>query len=160
MSVPVPVLESHLRYTAWASRRLVDAAAELTAGELTRDFGTSEKSVLGALVHVFAADRVWLARVQGQTPAKFDPETDMRLATLQSDWPGILDRWLAFAHEPDRVAEYKDLKGNSHRTPVWQIVLHLVNHGTHHRGQVSGMLRAMGKTPPVLDLIHFYRQGL
>jgi len=43
------------------------------------------------------------------------------------------------------------------RTPLWQILLHVVNHATHHRGQVSGFLRAMGHTPPPLDLIAFYR---
>ena len=40
--------------------------------------------------------------------------------------------------------------------PAWQIVMHVVNHGTHHRGAVSGFLRAMGKTPPKLDLIAYY----
>lgn len=161
MSVPASTLQTHLRYTAWASKRLVDLAAELTSAELTRDFGTSEKSVLGTLVHVFAADRIWLARVQGETPAKFlDPDADMRLDVLQTQWAPILDRWQAFAAEPARVAEYKDLKGNPYQTPVWQIILHMVNHGSHHRGQASGMLRAMGKTPPPLDLIQFYRLGL
>ncbi len=55
------------------------------------------------------------------------------------------------------MIEYKDLKGNPYQSPLWQIVLHLVNHGSHHRGQVSGMLRALGKTPPPLDLIAYYR---
>jgi len=42
--------------------------------------------------------------------------------------------------------------------PLWQVVLHAVNHGTHHRGQVSGFLRTLGHTPPVTDLSHFYRR--
>jgi uncharacterized damage-inducible protein DinB len=37
-------------------------------------------------------------------------------------------------------------------------LLHVVNHGTHHRGQVAGFLRSMGRKPPVLDLIAYYRQ--
>ncbi len=80
MSAPTDTLQTHLRYSAWASKRLVDAAAQLTAEELNRDFGTSEKSILGTLVHVFAADRIWLARVEGRVPSRFiDPSTDMRL---------------------------------------------------------------------------------
>jgi len=55
------------------------------------------------------------------------------------------------------VIEYKDMKGRPYSQPVWQILLHLVNHGTHHRGQVSGFLRAMDKTPAPLDLIAYYR---
>jgi uncharacterized damage-inducible protein DinB len=65
-------LLAHLDYTAWASRRLVDAAAQLTPEELTRDFETSDHSVLGTLVHVFAADRIWLSRVTGSpVPTRF-----------------------------------------------------------------------------------------
>ena len=41
---------------------------------------------------------------------------------------------------------------------AWQIVTHVVNHGTHHRGQVSGFLRTMGHTPPPLDLSFYYRE--
>jgi uncharacterized damage-inducible protein DinB len=52
---------------------------------------------------------------------------------------------------------YQDLKGKSWTQPIWQVVLHVVNHGTHHRGQVSGFLRILGHTPPRLDLIEYYR---
>lgn len=157
------ILEGHLDYSAWASQRLVAAAATLGADELTRDFGTADRSVLGTLVHVYAADRVWLGRVEGRPPATFvDPEIDMHLSVLQHEWPALIERWKGrLRAEPDtaRVVDYQDLKGNPYRTPLWQILLHLVNHGTHHRGQVSGFLRSMGHTPPPTDLIAYYRLG-
>ena len=56
------------------------------------------------------------------------------------------------------ICAYQDTRGNSYSSPLWQIVLHVVNHGTHHRGQVSGFLRTMGKVPPPLDLMAFYRE--
>jgi uncharacterized damage-inducible protein DinB len=49
------------------------------------------------------------------------------------------------------------MRGNPWRQPLGQLVLHVVNHGTHHRGQVSGFLRAMGHVPPKLDLVSYYR---
>jgi uncharacterized damage-inducible protein DinB len=55
------------------------------------------------------------------------------------------------------MVDYKDSKGNPYRQPLWQLILHVVNHGTHHRGQASGFLRALGHTPPVLDLVAYYR---
>lgn len=156
-------LRAHLDYTAWANRKLVEAAAQLTPEELTRDFGTSDHSVLGTLVHVFAADRVWLCRVTGApVPERFlDPEKDMHLAVLQNDWRELLERWKQWASalsDTSAAIQYRDMKGNPHQSSAWQIVLHLVNHGTHHRGQVAGFLRTMGHTPPVLDLIMYYRQ--
>lgn len=151
----------HLSYTAWASARLVAAVSALTEEELTRDFGTADKSILGTLVHVFAADRVWLARMRGEVPGRFlDTARDMHLAVLQNDWPALLADWQAFvAAGADLAAPrpYHDLKGNAYSTPLWQVILHLVNHGTHHRGQVAGFLRSMGHVPPPLDLIAYYR---
>jgi uncharacterized damage-inducible protein DinB len=163
MELNADALRTHLDYTAWASTRLVAAASGLTPEELTRDFGTADHSVLGTLVHVYAADRIWLSRIRGNPPARFiDPEKDMRLDVLQNDWPKLLDEWGSWAagltgESAATRLSYKDMKGNAYETPVWQIILHVVNHATHHRGQVSGFLRAMGHTPPPLDLMAYYR---
>jgi len=153
----------HLDYTAWAGQRLLDAVVGLTDEELNRDFGTSEHSVVGTLVHIFAADRVWLYRVAGGENPGFVSAADRSLAVLQNDWPAIHERWRIWAsglsdEAVQRSLDYRDMKGNPWRNPVWQIVLHVVNHGTHHRGQAAGFLRAMGKVPPPLDLIYYYRQ--
>ena len=160
--VDLTALKMHLAYSAWASQRLVEAAAKLSEAELTRDLGTADKSVLGTLVHVFAADRVWLGRVRGTAPARFiDVERDMNMQVLETDWPQVLEGWQAYLNGVAEVrapVSYKDLKGNAYSTPVWQIVLHVVNHATHHRGQAAGFLRTMGHVPPPMDLIFYYRE--
>ena len=162
MSVSVDTLRLHLDYTAWASQRLLDIAAKLSPEELSRDFKTADKTVLDTLVHIYAADRIWLSRVQGERRATFiDPE-DRDLTLLQTEWPALHQRWKLWLRDftddgVARVIAYQDTKGNAYSQPVWQILLHLVNHGTHHRGQISGFLRAMGRTPPPLDLIAYYR---
>ena len=153
----------HLAYTAWASRRLVDAASRLSADELKRDFQTADHSVLGTLVHVFAADRIWLARVTAAAAGPFVSEADYSLAVLQKDWPALHEKWQQWAggvtdESAQRVVSYKDTEGNPYQRVLWQLILHVVNHGTHHRGQVSGFLRTMGQTPPPLDLTAYYRE--
>ncbi|MGA3314924.1 MAG: DinB family protein [Candidatus Korobacteraceae bacterium] len=166
MAMTVDVLRHHLNYTAWASSRLVEAASALNQQELTRDFATADHNVLGTLVHVYAADRLWLGRVEGDPPAPFIvPEQDMNLAVLRSDWPALLERWKRWAallteDSIHRDISYKSAKGDAFVTPIWQIVLHVVNHGTHHRGQASGFMRAMGHIPPSLELTAFYREAL
>jgi uncharacterized damage-inducible protein DinB len=163
MPVSADVLRNHLAYTAWASRRLLDSAAQLPTEQLTRDFGTADRSVLGTLAHVFAADRIWLARLTGAAPTALISDADRQLSVLQKDWPELHARWQRWAagltdENVRAMLDYKDTKGNPYRQPLWQIVLHVVNHGAHHRGQVSGFLRAMGHTPPPLDLIFYYRE--
>jgi uncharacterized damage-inducible protein DinB len=164
--MPAPVtaatLREHLLYSAWASHRLVRAVEHLAPAQLNHDFKTSEHSILGTLVHIFAADRVWLGRVRNEAVAPFLTEADYNLHVLQIDWPLLYERWNEWAATltDDNVADaiaYHDLKGNPYATPIFEIVLHVVNHGTHHRGQVAGFLRALGHTPPPLDLIRYYR---
>jgi uncharacterized damage-inducible protein DinB len=77
----------------------------------------------------------------------------------------LLERWkqwgaLLTEESIHNEISYKDSKGNAFVSPIWQIVLQVVNHGTHHRGQVSGFLRAMGHVPPPVDLIAYYREVL
>jgi uncharacterized damage-inducible protein DinB len=165
LPIPASALQSHLAYTVWASTRLVSAATQLSPQELTHDFKTADHSVLGTLAHIFAADRVWLGRVTKLPPSTFITDRDRRLPVLQDQWPGIHAAWMQWAAgltDQGARAEltYQDLKGNAWTQPIWQIVLHLVNHGTHHRGQVAGFLRALGHVPPPLDLVAFYREKL
>src|SRR5690348_5284682 len=97
--VSAATLREHLAYTAWASHRLVRAVEHLPHDQLTHDFHTSERNLLGTLVHVFGADRIWLARVLGETATNFLTEGDYNLHVLQIDWPLIYEKWQDWAAE-------------------------------------------------------------
>ncbi|HEY1493487.1 MAG TPA: DinB family protein [Candidatus Solibacter sp.] len=149
-------------YSAWASQRLVHAASELSEAELLRNFQTADRSVLGTLVHTFAADRLWLTRLQRSPRPQYSSEADYHLTVLQSEWPEVYRQWdqlLNDLSDDEARADltYQDMRGNTWTQPIWQLVLHVVNHATHHRGQVAGFLRTMGRVPPVLDLVAYYR---
>jgi uncharacterized damage-inducible protein DinB len=163
MPVTPDVLREHLAYTAWATKRLLDAASALNPEELTRDFSTADRSVLGTLVHIFGADRVWLTRVQGAPSTGIPGPDEQNLSFLQSAWPALHEQWFAWAagltaQAPATEITYRDLKGQEWRQPLWQIVLHVVNHATQHRGQVSGFIRSLGHTPPNIDLAFYCRK--
>jgi uncharacterized damage-inducible protein DinB len=163
IAVSAEVLREHLLYTAWASSRLVHAIESLSHDQLTRDFQSSQHSILGTLVHIFSSDRVWLARIRDEPITSLVSDADYNLHVLQIDWPLIHEKWNEWAsgltdESASESISYRDMKGNPHASTAWEIVLHLVNHGTHHRGQVSGFLRAMGHTPPQLDLVRYYRE--
>jgi uncharacterized damage-inducible protein DinB len=153
----------HIFYSGWASRKLLDAALALSEEERRREFEVSHKSLQGTLEHIFFADRIWFSRAVDPRVVRggfgdFSPGE-----TLETEWPQIQKRWeewaAALTHQDIiRSIDYKDLKGNAYRTPAWQIVLHLVNHATLHRGQAMSLLRQLGVAPPPTDLIFYYRE--
>ena len=154
---------SHLQFHRWANQRIVEATRPLSNETLHKDHGTSFKSVFGTLVHMYQADSAWFGRIHGspdsQTSA-YPPKAN--LAGLAADWFALLDgavEWSSKLGEADwnRVIGYKDSKGNAHQTAILPIILHAVNHGSYHRGQVSSLLRQSGVIPPNTDLINFYR---
>jgi uncharacterized damage-inducible protein DinB len=149
----------HLRYSTWASRRLLDAAQKLDSEQLHRDLGVPNKSVHGTLAHILMADRVWLARVSGRVLANPMEQTE----AIEAEWPRVLEQWETRANtltdnDLTQVIAYKNLKGSPFETPLAQIVMHVVNHATMHRGQVMAMFRQLGVAPPETDLIVFYRE--
>lgn len=157
------ILQYQVRYAAWANARILAAAGELSAGELERDFGTADKSVSGTLAHIYRAERVWLGRIK-DVPTEFQVAGDDAFSALRENWPLLSQQWVDWcgelrAEEPVLPLTYKDLKQNTWTQPLWKIVLHVVNHSTHHRGQVAGFLRALGRVPPSLDSITFARLG-
>jgi len=149
----------HLRYSAWASRKLIEAVRVVSDSDLEKPVGISHNSLLGTLSHILWADWLWFTRVVD--PIDKPAQTRKALETI---WPELQEKWIVWADrandaEINRVVEYVSiLDGQKARTPAWQIVLHVVNHATLHRGQATGMLRQMGVAPPHTDLMNFYRE--
>jgi len=144
--------------------RLLEALEGLSEEERSRDWGASNGGVVTTLGHVFQADRVWLGRIQmsGQNTLAHEGEM-LSVDLLRREWPPLLERWKAWAagltdEGAAEVLRYRNLKGVEFQSPYWKIVLHVVNHGTLHRGQVMAMLRQMGHAPPGTDLIFYYNR--
>jgi uncharacterized damage-inducible protein DinB len=150
-------LAAHLRYSAWASKRLLDFAASVPGEHVERQIANSHGGILKTFQHIYYADRVWLSRMEGAPTAFADPEPGPSLADLDSAWWPLLRRFAQWAagQDPKRVIAYRNLAGEAYERTVHQVVTHVVNHGTYHRGQIAAMLRQLGHVPPYTDLIYF-----
>jgi uncharacterized damage-inducible protein DinB len=157
---PTELLEL-LEYHHWATNLTVNAARALRPEQFTRDLGSSFPSVRDTLVHVFTADRAWLGRLEGQSPPRANASDYADLDSLLEVWEPVLTRWPIVVEslgDPARLIEYKSFAGEPFTNSLGQIVRHVVNHGTYHRGQVATMLRQLGANAVSSDLIYFFRE--
>jgi uncharacterized damage-inducible protein DinB len=151
-------------FNAWANARTVAPCAELSSEEFLRPNGSSFPSVRETLAHIYGAEWIWLERWQGRRPANLPkPEDFADLAALRARWDVTARELLEFVHS--RTAEQLQASnqifafdGTAYTHPLWQMMQHLVNHGSYHRGQVATFLRQLGHKPQPTDLIRFYRE--
>jgi uncharacterized damage-inducible protein DinB len=153
------------QYNAWANTRLFRMAGALPDESYRKNVGTYFKSLHGTLNHLLVADRIWMRRLTGvgEHPDKlnailFDDLPSLHAARLSED-----RRILEFVQELPEPAfeemwDYRTLNGTSQRQRRREILAHLFNHETHHRGQSHAILTLLGVTEPdPLDLLIMQR---
>ena len=157
-------LRTMLDYHYWARDRLLDALEPLTPDQLNRDLGSSFKSIRETIIHTYAAEWAWHSRWQGHSPTALLPADQFPdLVAVRRAWSqheGDMRAFLDGSGEDgvSRVIEYKLLSGEAGASPLWQMLQHVVNHASYHRGQVTTMLRQLGATPAKpMDMIAYYR---
>ncbi len=151
-------------FNGWANRRIIEAVEALTPEQFTKPMGSSFSSVRDTLVHIWAVEWVWLERLEGRSPTSFPDAKDFPdLASMRGRWAEIEKHWLEHVsrldeNELEEEVDYKTLSFGPSRSPRWQMMQHVVNHSSYHRGQVTTMLRQLGAKGITTDLIFFYRE--
>ena len=163
MKIDREFLALQLRYSQWASERSLDAASPLNEEELNRDLNNSHGGVLGTLVHVYQGDRIWLSRLTGNPRSTLaDAGESWTMEALRKAWMenhARFQEWIKTA-DPEQILHYKNLAGVPGSLPIWKVILHVVNHASYHRGQITTMLRQLGQSPVSTDLHTFYLQDV
>lgn len=151
-----------LAYHGWAYQRLLESLGHVDDAVYRAPCGLFFGSLHGTLNHLAAVDRIWLARVRQEVPPydRLDVEVAagrVELATFLAQGVDAWRRHLAPLDAADlfRPLDYRNMRGEPQRRSLAEIVTHLVNHGTHHRGQASAAISAMGLETPAMDFIYF-----
>ncbi len=141
-------------YDGWANQ-------EVLAG--LRSAGTPLPRALKLMAHIFAAERLWLERLEQKPqtlpvwPEFTAEDCSRQAAELSTLWK----TYLAGSSEAElaRPVTYQNSKGESWSSRKDDILTHVITHSIHHRGQVAAVVRAAGFTPAYTDFIHSIRQG-
>ncbi len=150
-------------FNRWATARVLDAVARLDDAAFTRELGSSFSSVRDTLAHMVVAEWIWLERWHGRSPTERPAWYAVAgLDGLRAVWQDIdraREALLAQLTDAElqRPAAYRTMSGEPYSNTLAQMLRHVVNHSTYHRGQVVAMLRQLGAEGVSTDLIDFYR---
>lgn len=149
------------RYTEWANDRIAASLLPLTDETFNRDWGGSHPTMRDAFSHVVASEWIWLERWHGVSPdappAWMDARGAAALVERMRDVNarraeflcGLVDRDL------DTVLAFKFMSGKPGERRLRDLLVHVANHSTYHRGQLASMLRQAGSPPPATDFIYY-----
>lgn len=148
-------------YNGWMNRRLYEACAGLSDAQRRKDVGAFFKSIHGTLNHLLVGDRVWMSRflrrpvsitaLDQELYSDFDA---LRVGRQETD--GEITAWAEGLSESSLrgTLSYTSIVNPAAKTiPFSLAVVHMFNHQTHHRGQVTALLMQAGVDPGITDLI-------
>jgi uncharacterized damage-inducible protein DinB len=149
------LLSDFYDYNQYANERLLEVMADVS-DDAARD-------VIATLAHVAAAQINWLERWQGGVNKQSTVEiqdsirTVSQLRELFGRSHAGLREYIATLTDAqlDRPLLYKDSVGDPYERVLWQLMTHVANHGTYHRGEVAAALTALGHSPGDLDFVYW-----
>ena len=153
------LIRSFYDYNTWANARILATATELTGDQFVAPGSASFSSVRDTLVHTMWAQWNWLSRWHGEpNPPSFEPTEYADVAAVRARWNEIDRQTHAFVAQMDDAAlegicRYVNSRNEPMAHPLWQLMLHQVNHGTQHRSEVAVILTEYGHSPGLMDFI-------
>jgi uncharacterized damage-inducible protein DinB len=157
-------LERLIDYTIWANHRVMRGCATIPVDDFKRELGASFGGIRGTLAHVMWAEWIWLERWKGISPTGFPDESELEnVVALRDRWKVIEDHRRAWLDAlppagPGAVVQYRNTAGLAFAAPLWQLVQHMANHSTYHRGQVTSLLRQVGGRTVETDMVVYDRE--
>lgn len=158
------ILKQYAAYNVWANQRLIGTLLSLPREQQRQSLTSSFGGLHLTLSHMFDAENIWWQRIKlvenAQMPNLDPNKVDEVCAALigqSKQW----EEWVSKATDAALQHEfvYKNSKREQFKQPVLQVLLHLFNHQTYHRGQLVTMLRTLGiETIPSTDFIEFSRR--
>jgi uncharacterized damage-inducible protein DinB len=150
-------------FNQWANQIFFDALTQLPAEPYGRDMQSSHGGIHGTLAHLVGAEKGWLSRWRQQPgTAAADLRQLASLTDLRAYWESVCTEMAQFLDSLDDQKLHDTLTAQSRSGLVTatygQMIQHVVDHSSYHRGQIVTMLRQLGITPPSTGMMRFHHE--
>jgi uncharacterized damage-inducible protein DinB len=155
-------LQTLYDYNFWANHRYFAVAEGLTDEQLHRIQGHSWGSVQAMFVHMLSSEWVWFQRWHGTSPKGHLKQGDFpTLASVKERWSEQEDELRVYIGSQTEeslqtVITYTNFSAETFHIPLWQMMMHLANHETHHRGELAAMFALMDVSHPEEEAIQYF----
>lgn len=159
------ILQQLASYNLWANSLLMEAIKKSPEEFHQQEIRSSFSSLLKTVLHMWNAESVWWQRLKLQERI-IEPKDNFN-GSMNDAIEGLMQQskqwreWVVNSqeHHLDHVFEYRNFQGQQFKQPIFQMLLHLFNHDTYHRGQLVTMLRQLGvEKIPQTDFIVWSRK--
>lgn len=150
---------SYYAYNTWANQQVLATVARLSAEELLGATHASFGSIRDTLIHIATAQRYWLARARQQpAPPDLVPADSPDYQAIAAVRGAIDQDMRAFVDvlgDADlvRIIRYTNARGEPNAYPLWQILVHQLNHAAQHRSEIALILTELGYSTGWLDYL-------
>jgi uncharacterized damage-inducible protein DinB len=159
------LLLQYAQYNVWANKLMIDVLVKLEDGAAEQELVSSFPSLLKTVTHTWSAESIWLQRLLlVEHPVWQEGDFNGTIGDACKEWQAASAGLIQFVEKQyddkalQHVLQFYDRQKNSHKMPVYQVLQHVFNHSTYHRGQLVTMLRQVGQTKiPGTDFITFAR---
>jgi len=158
----IEFLRELYRYNHWANHETVLAVSRLDHDAFMRPLGNSFSSVRDTLAHILGGEWIWLERWNGRSPRALLSATEFPdLEAITQKWKQVEDEQVAFlrvlqSSDLDKTISYVNQKGETWSYPLGRQMMHVANHSTYHRGQITTLLRLLGAEPARTDFLRYH----
>lgn len=152
-------------YNVWANEKVMQHLLDLPQGIHQQPVQSVFSNIGDTLAHIYIVDNVWLCAMSGETDTIYSSlphwQAEVRDATLntfQTCFAQVVARYEAFFARQanlDTVTEYAHPTHGKLHASYSDIIHHIVNHGTYHRGNITAMLRQLGHAGPSTDYVFY-----
>lgn len=155
----------YAEYNYWANEQMIDLILHLPAEQVHHLITSSFNSLFSTMLHMWSAETIWYQRIKLAEhinwPAK---EFSGDVHELCKKWKEQSMQWVNWVEAATEAAlmhefSYQDSKKIRYKQPVVDVLMHVFNHNTYHRGQLTTLLRQLGiEKIPSTDLIFYLRK--
>jgi uncharacterized damage-inducible protein DinB len=147
-------------YHSWANKQLIEHLGKLPEEIINKEVNSVFPSISQTFAHMYAVDELWFLRINGKSVNSIESRPFKNIKEIDNAFTDLHNEMLECFNLQDDLEQpviYSNTKGQRFQNSIREVIYHIVNHGTYHRGNIAAMIRQLGYQGVSTDYIYYLR---